>query len=384
MKFLLAPDSFKECMTAKEAALVMKEAVHRVFPDADTLLLPVADGGEGTLDVLTYATGGTMVETRVTGPLGDPVPARYSILGDGRTAVVEMAQASGLQLVPPARRNPLLTTSYGTGELIKAALDHCIEKLIVTIGGSATNDGGAGMLQALGAKLYDANHKPVAFGGGSLGEVSRIDLSSLDPRLRQITIQIACDVSNPLVGPRGASHVFGPQKGATPEMVSQLEANLTHFADIVRKQTGVSLHHVPGAGAAGGLGAALLLCGGQLVPGIDLVLDVLSFEDKLTGADYVLTGEGKIDDQTPDGKVIAGIVKRARKANVPVIAFAGSVLPGYERLYEQGLLSVHSIISKPCTLDEALARGAENLLRTVENTIRLLHVKSEESGACKS
>ncbi len=372
MKFLLAPDSFKECMTAKEAALVMKEAILRVFPDAETILLPVADGGEGTLDVLTYATGGTMYETRVTGPLGDPVRARYSILGDGRTAVVEMAQASGLHLVPPARRNPLLATSYGTGELIKAALGHPIENLIVTIGGSATNDCGVGMLQALGARICDDRHRPVSFGGGSLGDVSDIDLSSLDPRLKKITIKIACDVTNPLVGPRGASHVFGPQKGATSEMVNQLDVNLTHFADLVLKKTGVSLHHVPGAGAAGGMGAALLLCGGNLVPGIDLVLDVLSFEDRLAGVDYVLTGEGKIDDQTPDGKVIAGIVKRAKKANVPVIAFAGSVLPGYERLYEQGLLSAHSIILQPCTLEEALERGAENLLHTVENVVRTL------------
>ncbi|MFC7442916.1 glycerate kinase [Laceyella putida] len=372
MKFLLAPDSFKECMTAKEAALTMQQAVLRVFPDAGTVLLPVADGGEGTLDVLVETTHGRVYETEVTGPLGGSVVAKYGILGDGKTGVVEMAQASGLHLVPPDERNPLCTTTYGTGELMQAALAHQPETLIVTIGGSATNDGGIGMLQALGAKVLDARQKDIPFGGGSLGKIAQIDLSHIDPRLAQTNIKIACDVTNPLVGPRGASYVFGPQKGATPDMLQQLDDNLTHMANVAFQATGLSLHDVPGAGAAGGLGAALLLCGGSLVPGIDLVLDLLSFDEQVRDADYVLTGEGKIDDQTPDGKVIAGIVKRANQSGVPVIAFAGTVLPGYESLYAQGLLSANSIIPKPCALEEALAAGKEFLFQAVENIVRLL------------
>ncbi|NGQ96138.1 glycerate kinase [Brevibacillus sp. SYP-B805] len=372
MKFLMAPDSFKESMTAQEAAAIMKQAVLRVDPAAEVVLMPVADGGEGTLDVLVEATGGRTCHAEVTGPLGEPVSARYAILGDGRTAVVEMAQASGLHLVPPSRRNPWHTTTYGTGELIKAALDHPIDQLIVTIGGSATNDGGAGMLQALGAAILDGKGEPLGYGGGALEHIAALDLSGLDPRLQRVTLKIACDVTNPLIGPRGASLVFGPQKGASPDMAAALDANLARFADVMARATGNRLHDVPGAGAAGGLGAALLLCGGTLQPGIDLVLDVLSFEEKLAGVHYLFTGEGKIDSQTPEGKVIAGIVRRAGKAGVPVVAFAGGVTSGYESMYEQGLLSVHSITLKPCTLEEAIRSGPDNLLRAVENIVRLL------------
>lgn len=372
MKFLLAPDSFKECMAAQEAARIMQQAVLRALPDAQTVLLPLADGGEGTAETLAEATYGTIHETEVTGPLGKPVAARYAILGDGKTAVVEMAQASGLHLIPPAERNPLCTTSYGTGELMLAALAHKPETLLVTIGGSATNDGGIGMLQALGVKAQDADGEEIPLGGAGLEKLAQIDISSLSPQLAQTKVKIACDVTNPLVGPRGASRVFGPQKGATPAMVEQLEANLLHLAALIEQTAGLSLYDVPGAGAAGGMGAALLLCGGTLVPGIELVLDLLSFDEQVRTADYVLTGEGKIDDQTPDGKVIAGVVKRSKQAGVPVIAFAGTVLPGYEPLYERGLLSVNSIIPKPCTLEEALADGKSFLFQAVENVVRTL------------
>jgi len=377
MKFLLAPDSFKESLTAAEAAQIMQEAVLRVDPESEAVLLPVADGGEGTLDVLTEATNGRVFHKEVTGPLGSPVTARYAILGDGKTAVVEMAEASGLHRVPPPQRDPWRTTSFGTGELIKAALAHPIEQLIVTIGGSATNDGGAGMLQALGAVLSDGAGNPIPLGGGALGQLASLDVSGLDARLRRIRLQVACDVTNPLIGPRGASHVFGPQKGASPDMAAALDCHLTHFADVIAQETGLRLHEVPGAGAAGGLGAALLLCGGTLYPGIDLVLNALSFEEKLVRADYVFTGEGKIDSQTPHGKVIAGIVRRAGKCGVPVIAFAGGVRSGYEYLYEQGLLSVHSTTPYPCTLEEAMHRARENLLQTVENVVRLLRTTRE-------
>lgn len=372
VKVVLAPDSYKECMTAQEASQAMEEAVLHVIPDAEVIQLPVADGGEGTLDVLTYATNGRIHETMVTDPLGKKVKARYSILGDKKTAVVEMAEASGLHLVPPLQRDPLLTTTYGTGELIKAALDHEITNLIVTIGGSATNDCGVGMLQALGAKITDKNGLPIGFGGGALGHVEDIDMDELDPRLRNVNISIACDVNNPLTGPKGASHVFGPQKGATPDMVEHLDKNIMHFAVKIKKATGKDILNIPGAGAAGGLGAALLICGGILRPGIDLVLDTLHFDEKMIGYDVIFTGEGKIDSQTPDGKVIAGISKRGKKAGIPVVAFVGSIKPGYESLYNEGLLSAHCIAQGPCTLEEALLDGKSNLVQTVSNVTRIL------------
>jgi len=372
MKFLLAPDSFKESMTALKAAGCMKEAVLRIMPDAEVVLMPVADGGEGTMDILVAAGEGKLYACEVTGPLGERLMARFAILGDGKTAVIEMAQASGIHLVPPAKRNPWVTTSFGTGELIKAALAHPIERLIVCIGGSATNDGGAGMLQALGAELLDASGQAIPYGGGALQRVAAMDLSGLDHRLRCISLIILSDVTNPLIGPNGASAVFGPQKGATPDMIAALDANLRHFADVIAATTGLKLHDVPGTGAAGGTGAALMLCGGIMHEGIELVLDILSFDAKLAGVDYVFTGEGKIDSQTPSGKVVSGIVKRAGKAGVPVIAFAGGVSAGYESLYNMGLLSVHSITPKPCTIDEALRNGPQNLRNTVENVMRLM------------
>ncbi len=372
MKFILSPDSFKDSMSAQKVTQVMKKAILYIDAEAEIVELPVGDGGEGTLTILTYAAQGKLIDTTVTGPLGEPVKAQFGISGDGTTAIVEMAQASGLQLVPQSLRNPLITTTYGTGQLILQALDYSINHLIITIGGSATNDCGAGMLQAMGAKFLDSSNQPIRFGGEQLGLISKADFSDLDPRLKQVSIRVACDVTNPLVGPRGASHIFGPQKGATPAMAAVLDACLTHFANLIEGETGMRLHDVSGAGAAGGLGAALMLCGGTLEPGIDLVLDVLSFDELVAGADYVLTGEGRIDYQTPDGKVIAGIVQRSNKAGVPVIAFAGSIQPGYEKLYEEGLLATFSITSKPVSLGEALEQGEENLLYTVSNTIRLL------------
>jgi glycerate kinase len=372
MKFILSPDSFKDSMTAQKVTQVMKKAILDIDAEAEIVELPVGDGGEGTLEILTYAAQGKLIDTTVTGPLGEPVKAQFGISGDGTTAIVEMAQASGLQLVSQSFRNPLITTTYGTGELILQALDYPINTLIITIGGSATNDCGAGMLQAMGAKFLDSSNQPIRFGGEQLGLISKADFSDLDPRLKQVSMRVACDVTNPLIGPRGASHIFGPQKGATPAMVAVLDECLTHFANLIEGETGLRLHDVSGAGAAGGLGAALILCGGTLEPGIDLVLDVLCFDELVTGADYVLTGEGRIDNQTLGGKVIAGIVQRSNKAGVPVIAFAGSVQPGYEKLYEEGLLATFSITSKPVSLGEALEQGEENLLYTVSNTISLL------------
>ena len=372
MKLVLAPDSFKESATARAAALAMERGVKRAMPDAETVVLPIADGGEGTMETLVFATGGEVHRAEVTGPLGSPVTARYGTLGDGRTAVVEMAEASGLHLVPPDRRDPLVTTTRGTGELIAHALDRGARRLVVAIGGSATNDAGAGALQALGAGLFDEDGGPIGPGGGALARLARIDLGTLDPRLAAAELRVACDVTNPLCGPRGASAVFGPQKGATPELVARLDANLRRFAEVLRRDTGRDVLDAPGAGAAGGLGAALLACGGRLGPGIDLVLDTVGFDEKVRGARYVLTGEGRIDAQTPGGKVIAGLVARASRAGVPVVAFAGSVEPGFEPLYERGLLSVHPILPRPATLAEALAGGEANLESAVYAVARLL------------
>ncbi|NBD23285.1 glycerate kinase [Paenibacillus glycinis] len=375
MKFVLAPDSFKESMTAQRAAAVMREAIEAVMAGRGTSIveLPVGDGGEGTLEILTSAMNGRLIEAAVTGPMGETVAAKYGLSGDGRTAIVEMAQASGLQLVPVEARNPLLATTYGTGELIRQALGHdSVDRVIITIGGSATNDCGAGMLQALGVSLTDEDGEPIGLGGGQLRRAAAIDWSGMDDRLRKASLSVACDVTNPLVGPNGASRVFGPQKGATPDMADELDAALAHAADLIEAAGGPRLHDVPGAGAAGGIGAALMLCGGKLEPGIDLVLDAVGFDGQIAGADYILTGEGRIDGQTPNGKVIAGIAARARKANVPVIAFAGSLQPGYEPLYGEGLLAAFSITPRPIALAEALRQGETNLRQTVENAIRLI------------
>lgn len=372
MKLVLAPDSFKESLSARAAALAMERAVKRAMPGATTVLLPLADGGEGTMETLVFATGGGVHRADVAGPLGSRVGARYGMLGDGVTAVVEMAEASGLHLVPAEKRDPRATTTRGTGELMLHALERGARNLIVAIGGSATNDAGAGALQALGAGLFDEAGAPLGPGGGSLARLHRIDLATLDRRLAAADLRVACDVTNPLCGPHGASAVFGPQKGATPRMVAELDANLGRFAEVLRRDTGLDVREAPGSGAAGGLGAALLACGGRLVPGIELVLDAVAFDEKVRGAIAVLTGEGRIDAQTPGGKVIAGLVARAKEAGVPVIAFAGCVEPGFEALYDRGLLSVHSILPRPASLAEALASGEANLEAAAFGVARII------------
>lgn len=365
MRVLLAPDKFKGCMTGRDAALAMQRGVAAVVPQAEVLVLPVADGGEGTMDVLVSATGGTLHTIGATGPLGAQLRARYALLGDGETAVVEMAQASGLALVPLHERNPMQATSFGTGELILAALDRGARRLVVGIGGSATNDAGAGMLQALGARLVDGHGDPIALGGGALSQLAAIDLSTVDERLSRTFIEVACDVRNPLCGPDGATRIYGPQKGATPQMVAQLEANLAHFAALLERDCGLHLAALPGGGAAGGLGAALLACGAILRPGIELVLDALRFDEKLRGQDLVLTGEGCMDEQTVEGKVIAGLAARCDRAGVPLVAFAGILRPGYETLLERGLTAAYAITPADEPLEAALRNGAVNLERAV-------------------
>jgi glycerate kinase len=374
MKVVIAPDSFKESLTAPQVAEQIAAGFREVFPDADYVLVPLADGGEGTVQAMVAATGGRTVPVSVTGPLGTQVTAFYGLAGDGRTAVIEMAAASGLMLVPPGQRNPLLTTSYGTGELIRAALAAGVNRIVVGIGGSATNDGGAGMLQALGMKLLDREGGEIGFGGGALSGLAGMDAGSLDPRLGEVTIDVACDVDNPLLGERGASAVFGPQKGATPEMVAQLDANLSHYAAVISRDLGAEVAGAAGAGAAGGMGAALLTLGGRLRPGIEIILDAVDFETIARDADLIITGEGRIDSQTVSGKAPVGVARIAKRLGKPVIGIAGSLAADAAMVYAHGINAVFSIVPRPCSLEDALENAAANIrlaARNIAETIRL-------------
>lgn len=375
MKIVIAPDKYKGSLTALEVARAIATGLRRVLPNLEVVEVPMADGGEGTVQSLVDATGGTLREVEVTGPLGERRPASYGILGDGRTAVIEMAAASGLALVPRDRRNPLITTTRGTGDLIKAALDEGCTRLIIGIGGSATNDAGAGMAQALGARLLDVNGQELGPGGAELARLARIDLGGLDSRIRSgaVEVVVACDVANPLTGPQGASSVYGPQKGATPEMVQQLDAALANFARVVKRDLGLEVDTIPGAGAAGGLGAGLIaFLGGELKPGVEIVLEVTGLVEKLEGADLVITGEGAMDGQTAYGKTPSGVARVAKERGIPVIAIVGTVGKGIEEVYGIGIDAVFSIINRPCTLEEAMAEGAELIVQTAENIGRLL------------
>ena len=375
MKIVIAPDSYKESLSALEVAQAVEAGFRQVFPDADYVLVPVADGGEGTVDAMVAATGGRKEAVTVSSPLGEPVEAFYGLTGDGDTAVIEMAAASGLMLVPPAARNPLRTCSRGTGELIRAALEAGARRFILGIGGSATNDGGAGMVQALGARLLDADGRDLDGSGGDLARLERIDVSALDARLADCRIEVACDVDNPLTGARGASAVFGPQKGATPEMVQVLDANLARFARIVERDLGVAVDQVPGAGAAGGMGAAMLaFFSATLKPGIEIVTAAVDLDAHVRDADLVITGEGRIDFQTVHGKTPIGVARIARRHGKPVIGIAGSLGANVGVVYEHGIDAVFSVLSKPCTLDEALRDAAANVELTARNVAAVLRM----------
>ena len=376
MKFVIAPDSFKESLTALEVATAIETGFKRVFPDADYVKLPMADGGEGTVQSLVDATQGKLIECEVTAPLGDKVKSFFGLSGDGKTAIIEMAAASGLHLVPPEKRNPLLTTSYGTGELIKLALDLGVESFILGIGGSATNDGGVGMLQALGMQCLDSQDKPIGFGGAELANIVKIDVQQLDPRLQQVHIEVACDVNNPLCGECGASAIFGPQKGATPEMVKQLDAALSHFAEIAERDCGKQIRDQAGAGAAGGMGGGLLLLPSvQLKAGIQIVLDRLHLIDYVKDADVVITGEGRIDAQSIMGKTPIGVARTAKQFNKPVIAIAGCLREDYDVVFEHGIDAVFPIIHQLSDLSDILKQGEQNLISTAQNVARVLAFK---------
>lgn len=375
MKFLLAPDSFKESLSAKNTADAMEKGLKKVFPQAEYIKIPMADGGEGTTQSLVDATNGEMYYPEVLGPLGKKVKAKLGILGNGDIAVIEMASASGLELIDKKDRNPLLTTTFGTGELIKAALDKNVSTIIIGIGGSATNDGGAGMVQALGGKLLNKNGEQIGFGGEALKDLVKIDLSELDPRIKEVKIEVACDVNNPLTGKLGASHIFGPQKGATPELVLLLDEYLEHYAEIIRKYLNKDIENIPGAGAAGGLGAGLMaFLDGKLSPGIDIVIKYTNIEKKMEGVDFVITGEGSIDSQTRFGKTPYGVAKVAKKFNIPVIAIAGNIGEDIDILYDYGFDAFFSIMQGVSDLDEALKKGAANIEATCENIGRLIKI----------
>jgi glycerate kinase len=327
MRILIAPDSFKGSVTAYEAADAIERGIMQAAPDAITIKHPISDGGEGLIDVVTPVLGGRIRTTRVSGPLpSQRVNARWGISADGSTAIIEMAEAAGLPLVPKDRRDPTITTTYGVGELIRAALDEGVTSIIVGIGGSATNDGGAGMAQALGVRFLDSSGNPVGSGGASLLELASIDQQGKDPRLEKVEVLVACDVQNLLCGKEGASAVYGPQKGATLSDVSVLDKALERYGALIQLETGIDVMHIAGAGAAGGLGAGLLgFCGGTLMRGIDLVLRVTKFEDRIRETDLVITGEGKIDSQVRFGKALSGVIQRARRFKVPVLAVVGAV-----------------------------------------------------------
>jgi glycerate 2-kinase len=377
MKIVIAPDSFKESLTAKEVSDAVASGFRKVFPEANLVKVPMADGGEGTVESLVDATGGEIITCTVTGPLGQQTEAFFGMLGDGKTAVIEMAAASGIHLVTPELRNPMLTTSRGTGELILAALDHGAEHIIMGIGGSATNDGGAGLASALGIKLLDGNGVELQPGGGTLGKLTTIDTSNLDTRLEKVKIEVACDVDNPLTGPNGASAVYGPQKGATPEMVQVLDANLKHFASIIETDLGKRIAEVPGAGAAGGLGAGLLaFLQTELKSGVDIVIQATQLEKHVQDANLVITGEGKIDSQTIHGKTPIGVAKIAKKYNIPVIAIAGSLAKDSHIVKEYGIDALFSIVPGITPLETALLDAADNTERLSENIATLLKIQS--------
>lgn len=373
--FLLAPDSFKESMTAKEVCEAMEIGIKRAFPDATCIHVPMADGGEGTVQSLVDATGGTMITKEVTGPLGQPVIAQYGILGDGKTGVIEMASASGIQFVTKETKNPLITTTYGTGELIKDCVKQGIKEIILGIGGSATNDGGTGMAAALGYKFLDKKGEVIPQGGGFLGDLYTIDTTEVLEELKQTTILVASDVTNPLCGEHGASHVFGPQKGATPEMVEILDRNLRHYGEIVKEQLGVEIINVPGAGGAGGLGAGLLaFTNSTMKKGIEIVIEYTKLKEKVETVDYCFTGEGGIDFQTKFGKTPFGVAQAVKgvNPNIKVIAMAGYIGKDVETLYDEGFDAIFGIVPGAADIESLLKQGKENVIRTSENVARLL------------
>ena len=376
MKILIAPDSFKDCLSAKEVASALSRGIQKVLPDATCILLPMADGGEGTVESLVDATGGKRIQLKVLDPLMRETESFYGITGDGESAVIEMAAASGIELLKMEERDPWITSTFGTGQLIRDALDRGVRKILLGIGGSATNDGGAGMAQALGVK-FSGKYGPISVqGGGALSEVEQIHMEGLDPRLAAMEIAVACDVSNPLSGPRGASAVYGPQKGADGAMVQKLDQNLVHFAGLIWEQLGKEISEIPGAGAAGGLGAGLMaFLDASLMKGFDMIAGAVGLEEKIGEADLVITGEGKMDAQTRFGKTPFGVAQMAKRHGKPVIGVAGTLDEDASALYEEGFDVLMPIQEKPGDLETSLRDGKQLLERCGERMARLFSMK---------
>ena len=376
MKILIAPDSFKDCLSAKAVAASLAKGIRSILPDADCILVPMADGGEGTVESVIDATHGKRIELKVLDPLMRETDSFYGITGDGETAVIEMAAASGIELLKRDERDPWITSTYGTGQLIKDALDQGVRKILLGIGGSATNDGGAGMAQALGVRFSGKFGNIPVHGGGALGELEQIHMEDLDPRIKQTEILVACDVSNPLTGPQGASAVYGPQKGADEKMVQELDRNLLHFAGLIKDQLGKEVSEIPGAGAAGGLGAGLMaFLNARLMKGFDMIAGVTGLEEQIREADLVISGEGKMDAQTRFGKTPFGVAQLARKYGKPVIGVAGTLEEDASALYELGFDLLMPIQEKPGDLEFSLKNGAWLLERSGERMARLLAMK---------
>lgn len=375
MKIVVAPDCFKDSLSAPEVAKNIEKGIKRVLPDAAVTKLPLSDGGEGLVESLVIATDGEIIEKTVTGPLGEPVTARWGILGDERTGVIEMAEASGIQLIQSKDRDASITTTFGTGELILDALDKGCSKIIVGIGGSATNDGGAGMACALGARFFDKEGKLIKVSGGKdLAKIHAVDDSSLDERLKDVDVIAACDVDNPLTGEKGATYIYGPQKGADAKTLDFLEKSLTNYEEVIKTFLGKDINF-PGAGAGGGFGAGIYaFLDGKLMSGINLVLDAVEFEEKINNVDLIITGEGKLDDQSIFGKVPIGVSKRAKKYNIPVIALAGETDINGDIVNNEGIDAFFSIINSPMTLDEALRQTPLLLEETTYQVFRLYNI----------
>jgi glycerate kinase len=372
MKIVIAPDSFKECLSSPDAAGAIARGVRRACPDAVTAEVPMADGGEGTVRALVAATDGRLLRTAVQDPLGREIEAEWGLCGDGRTAAVEMAAASGLERLAVGERDPMAASTFGTGQLIAAALDHGVERIVIGIGGSATVDGGTGMAAAFGVRFLDQDGREVPACGASLPSIAAIDRTGLDPRVGGCEIVVACDVTNPLTGVRGAARTYGPQKGASPAQVEELEAGLRSLAGVIRRDLGTDVEDLPGAGAAGGLGAGLVaFAGARLERGVEVVMESCRFRERLAGADLVITGEGRVDGQSAFGKTVAGVAAAAAERGVPVLVLAGSVGGDCGDLYDLGVTAVLSIADRPMSLGEAIARADGLLAQTAEAAVRL-------------
>lgn len=373
MKILIAPDSFKESLTASEVCRAVAKGIKKIFPRAKIISVPVADGGEGTLDAIVQSRGGKIKRCQTHGPLGRKITARYGLVDGGQTAIIEMAQASGLELVPPQKRNPMKTSSFGTGEMIRQALNEGCGTILLTLGGVATNDAGVGMAKALGYKFIDEKGREIPSGAGGLKQLYKIETNGADPRLKKVRFIAACDVKNPLCGKQGSAAVYGPQKGATPAMILQIDSTLKHFAKVVKRDLSKEILNLPGAGAAGGAGAgAAAILDAELKPGVEMVIEATRLEEKMRGVDLVITGEGRIDEQTVYGKTLSGVARIAKKQKVPVIAFCGQIGKGAEKVRKIGIDSIFSIAQGSISVEESIKNAAKLLERATMKIMRMV------------